>query len=52
MILVDHWGKKKKRNRSELCEEIVHDEYAESSDQWRWKKRSILYELAYWKVHT
>ena len=47
-------GKKKKRNRSELCEdeEIVHDEYAESSDQWRWKKRSILYELAYWKVHT
>ena len=47
-------GKKKKRNRNDLCEdeEIVHDEYDESSDQWRWKKRSILYELPYWKVHT
>lgn len=35
-----------KRKRSDLCED---DEYGEDTHQWRWKKRSILFELPYWK---
>lgn len=44
--------KKSKRKRSGLCdgEELRHEEYEEDSDQWRWKKRSILFDLPYWKV--
>ncbi|CAE6199549.1 unnamed protein product [Arabidopsis arenosa] len=43
--------KKKKRKRSDIGEgeELTHEEYEEDADQWRWKKRSILFELAYWK---
>ena len=44
--------KKSKRKRSDLDdnEELVEEECEEDSDKWRWKKRSILYELSYWKV--
>ncbi|XP_010412528.1 PREDICTED: uncharacterized protein LOC104698838 [Camelina sativa] len=40
-----------KRKRAELCEDDVgsEEEYEEDFDQWRWKKRSIFFELAYWK---
>lgn len=46
--------KKSKRKRLGLCdvEELTHEEYEEDSDQWRWKKRSILFDLPYWKVST
>lgn len=48
----DPWEKKQKR--IDLCEDevISHDEYEEDTDQWRWKKRSVLFELPYWKVYT
>lgn len=28
---------------------VAEEEYEEHFDQWRWKKRSILFELPYWK---
>ena len=36
------------------CEDEViseDDEYEEDTDHWRWKKRSILFDLPYWKVN-
>ena len=44
--------KKSKRKRSDFDdnEELAKEECEEDSDKWRWKKRSILYELSYWKV--
>ena len=46
--------KKTKRSRTDLGDEdlVLEEEYEENTDQWRWKKRSILYELAYWKVSS
>ncbi|CAA7017950.1 unnamed protein product [Microthlaspi erraticum] len=42
--------KETKRKRSELCEEeLSSEEDEEDSDQWRWKKRSIFFELFYCK---
>ncbi|CAA7023874.1 unnamed protein product [Microthlaspi erraticum] len=43
--------KKGKRKRSGLCEddELSEDEHDEHSDTWRWKNRSIFYDLPYWK---
>ncbi|CAA7042281.1 unnamed protein product [Microthlaspi erraticum] len=43
--------KQSKRKRAEVYGDDVasEDEYEEDSDQWRWKKRSIFYELPYWK---
>ncbi|CAE5959401.1 unnamed protein product [Arabidopsis arenosa] len=43
--------KEAKRKRSDLLEDeaVPEEECDESTDQWRWKKRSILFELAYWK---
>ncbi|XP_010430986.1 PREDICTED: uncharacterized protein LOC104715265 [Camelina sativa] len=43
--------KETKRKRTEMLadEEISEEECEETSDQWRWKKRSILYDLPYWK---
>ncbi|CAA7027683.1 unnamed protein product [Microthlaspi erraticum] len=43
--------KESKRKRAELCNDDVasEQEYEEDSDQWRWKKRSIFYDLPYWK---
>lgn len=37
----------KKRRANDVVSE---EEYEEDSDQWRWKKRSIFFELPYWKV--
>ncbi|XP_020872177.1 uncharacterized protein LOC110226030 isoform X2 [Arabidopsis lyrata subsp. lyrata] len=42
-------GKKKKRKRNDNQEDDASSEYEEDDDQWRWKKRSILWELPYWK---
>jgi len=42
-------GKKRKSTMDE-DDEIGGEEYEEDTDQWRWKKRSILFELPYWKV--
>ncbi|KAG7559446.1 Transposase-associated domain [Arabidopsis thaliana x Arabidopsis arenosa] len=43
--------KEAKRKRSDLLEDeaVPEEECDESIDQWQWKKRSILFELAYWK---
>ncbi|XP_013617615.1 PREDICTED: uncharacterized protein LOC106324140 [Brassica oleracea var. oleracea] len=40
-----------KRRRKVLSEDevILEDEYEEDTNHWRWKKRSILFELPYWK---
>ena len=43
-----------KRKRNVQCEDEViseDDEYEEDTDHWRWKKRSILFDLPYWKVN-
>ncbi|XP_056843843.1 uncharacterized protein LOC108808223 isoform X1 [Raphanus sativus] len=42
---------KGKRKRSGLVEdeELSKDEVDEESDRWRWKKRSIFFDLPYWK---
>lgn len=47
-------GKKKKRKRNDNQGDVASsaEEYEEDDDQWRWKKRSILWELPYWKVST
>jgi len=44
--------KRSKRSRTDLDEEGVNsdEEAEEDSDKWRWKKRSILFDLPYWKV--
>ena len=44
--------KNSKRKISDLVdnEELAEEECEEDSDKWRWKKRSIFYELSYWKV--
>ncbi|XP_013729011.2 uncharacterized protein LOC106432716 [Brassica napus] len=43
--------KKGKRKRSGLVdgEELSEEECDEESDRWRWKKRSIFFDLPYWK---
>lgn len=43
---------KGERKRSGLVEdeELSEDEVDEESDRWRWKKRSIFFDLPYWKV--
>lgn len=45
-------AKKKKRKRNVVSEDEVaeDEENDETSDQWRWKKRSIFFDLPYWKV--
>ena len=46
-------GKNNKRKRRTVCEDdVISDDEDEDSGNWRWKKRSILFELAYWKVCT
>ena len=44
--------KKSKRKRSEGDEDDVvsAEEYEEDHDMWRWKKKSIFFDLPYWKV--
>ncbi|XP_033139161.1 uncharacterized protein LOC117130632 isoform X2 [Brassica rapa] len=44
-------AKKKKRKRNVVSEDEVaeDEENDETSDQWRWKKRSIFFDLPYWK---
>lgn len=44
--------KETKRNRTALeDDEVVEEEECEeSNDLWRWKKRSLFFELPYWKV--
>ncbi|XP_056843210.1 uncharacterized protein LOC130495735 [Raphanus sativus] len=43
--------RKKKRKRLELedDERVVEEECDESNELWRWKKRSIFFDLPYWK---
>ncbi|XP_056852869.1 uncharacterized protein LOC130502070 [Raphanus sativus] len=43
--------KEKKRRRPELEDDemVQEEECEESNDLWRWKKRSIFFELPYWK---
>ncbi|XP_048599789.1 uncharacterized protein LOC125579921 [Brassica napus] len=43
--------KKSKRKRSELEDDemVQEEECEESNDLWRWTKRSIFFELPYWK---
>ncbi|XP_056843196.1 uncharacterized protein LOC108831992 [Raphanus sativus] len=43
--------KEKKRKRLELedDERVVEEECDESNELWRWKKRSIFFDLPYWK---
>ncbi|KAG7533210.1 Transposon En/Spm-like [Arabidopsis thaliana x Arabidopsis arenosa] len=43
--------RKSKRKRTDLEEDdmVSQDEYDEDTDQWRWKKLSILFQLPYWK---
>ncbi|KAG7556924.1 hypothetical protein ISN44_As11g029270 [Arabidopsis suecica] len=46
--------KKGKRKRMEADDDddddvIAAEEYEENDDQWRWKKMSIFFQLAYWK---
>ncbi|XP_024005009.1 uncharacterized protein LOC112082142 [Eutrema salsugineum] len=45
------FGKALDRNRPDVIEddELSEDEYDEDSHLWRWKKRSIFFELPYWK---
>ena len=47
-----HLPKKSKRKRTEGDEDdgVSADEYEEDDDLWRWKKKSIFFELPYWKV--
>lgn len=46
--------KKSKRKRKGICDDEVasDDENEEDNDNWRWKKRSIMFDLPYWKVST
>ncbi|CAE5962892.1 unnamed protein product [Arabidopsis arenosa] len=43
--------RKSKTKRTDLEEDdmVSQDEYDEDTDQWRWKKLSILFQLPYWK---
>ncbi|XP_010489845.1 PREDICTED: uncharacterized protein LOC104767530 [Camelina sativa] len=41
-------GKRKRKGISE-DEELLNDESDEDGVKWRWKKRSIMFELPYWK---
>ena len=45
-------SKKSKRKRTTEDEDDVvsADEYEEDDDLWRWKKKSIFFDLPYWKV--
>jgi len=45
--------KEKKRKRLELedDERLQEEECEESNELWRWKKRSIFFDLPYWKVN-
>lgn len=45
-------SKKSKRKRTTGDEDDVvsADEYKEDDDLWRWKKKSIFFDLPYWKV--
>ncbi|XP_013631991.1 PREDICTED: uncharacterized protein LOC106337430 [Brassica oleracea var. oleracea] len=52
----NHFGKPLEKNGKRKinvqCEDEViseDDEYEEDTDHWRWKKRSILFDLPYWK---
>jgi len=45
-------GKNSKQKRTIVCDDevISDDDNDEDNGTWRWKKKSILFELAYWKV--
>ncbi|XP_010451613.1 PREDICTED: uncharacterized protein LOC104733759 [Camelina sativa] len=40
---------KRKRVEADVDDASSADEYEEGDDQWRWKKRSIFFDLPYWK---
>ncbi|XP_048629229.1 uncharacterized protein LOC125600641 [Brassica napus] len=42
-------GKKRKRLELEDDERLQEEECEESNELWRWKKRSIFFDLPYWK---